>query len=146
MPVNGTFSNSKKIIKKNTVNSHLVYPLLLQKPCHNGQEFRSQQNIIRITENCSHYYGLLLFVTDTKCVIPENIHAHPTDHWKFQGSGGSQTPTFLKESMKRNQKFSTGVWGSKQKNYGGIYGYFLEQHIVSCIVGVDCNNSPMKMA
>jgi len=44
-------------------------------------------------------------------VVPENIHTHPVDgHWKFQagGGGGSQNPTFLKESIKLNQTFLRG--------------------------------------
>ena len=47
--------------------------------------------------------------------VPENIHTHPKEgHWEFQGGGGSQTPNFLKESMKLNWKF-LGVAGVQTK-------------------------------
>jgi len=37
-------------------------------------------------------------------------------HWNFQGGGGSQRPTFLKESMELNWNFEEGGGGcSSQK-------------------------------
>ena len=42
---------------------------------------------------CKEFFSFqanpLVFLLETHCVVPENIHTPPTeDHWKFQGGGG----------------------------------------------------------
>ena len=46
-----------------------------------------------------------------------------------KGEGGSQKPTFLKESMSLNWNFQKGGGLNQKSPPWGEYGYFLEQHI-----------------
>ena len=52
---------------------------------------------------------------------------------------------FKRKREAKSEIFHRGGGFKTKENYEGMYGYFLEQHIVSCIVGVDCNNSLEKM-
>ena len=52
-------------------------------------------------------------VSQPNCVVPKNIHTHPSDGlWKFLGEGGA------------NKNL---LWGEGSMDYG----YFLELHVVN---------------
>ena len=76
------------------------------------------------------YSTVDLNCTCTRCVSnmcgSRKYPYHPKDgHWKFRGGGGSQKPTFVKESMRLNCKIPGGG-GFKPKNLlWGRYGYIL---------------------